>query len=123
MNLGKLSVEVWPPYIGMATAHPGPPGAVAPAGEPFADPDYTRGMIMWRHEPDPQSPNGQRVVGSAKIWLPKGVFTHVVFFFGPHSSHQVAGCNPLEQPIMFDRPGMINIDPIRNQQYLPRGGV
>lgn len=120
MSMGVLTVDVWPPYLGMATDHPGERGSVAPAGEPFGDINYTRGLIQWRNEPDAASPSGVQVVGSAHIYLPAGIFWHLVFFYGPHAVHQVAGSNQLEQPVVFDRPGMIEINPIRNQVYLPR---
>jgi hypothetical protein len=105
VNYGALNVQVWPPYIGLSTAE----------GEPFDDMNYCRGFIQWRTLADKQ------IVGSAKILAPKGVYTSLVFYWGPDKVHPAAD-NPhvLEHPVVFDRPGTIEIDPITNNDYLPR---
>ena len=113
MNFGELSAIVWPPYMGLATGYPGPPGAVA-ENEPHDDINYARGQIMWRSEPD------GTIVGGVKIFVPKGIYTHVVFFSGPHHVHPLMGANQFEQPLVFDRPGIVEIDPVQNLDVLPR---
>jgi hypothetical protein len=110
-NDGRLTIDVWPPYVGLTTQDPGPPGTLA-LGEPD-DINYARGMIQWRTE-------GVHVLGSAHIYIPKGVFTHIVFFCGPHRIHALMGSNQLEQPVVFDQPGVLELNPIHNQDYLPR---
>lgn len=104
-NHGKLTAVVWPPYVGLWTA----------LGEPLDDPNYSRGMIRWRTEKD------GTILGSARITVPTGAFTHLVFFSGPGLPHPSMGVpQKLEHPVVFDRPGFIDIDPIQNQDYLPR---
>lgn len=110
-GIGQLIVDVWPPYVGMTTQDPGPPGTLA-LGEPD-DANYARGMIKWRTE------HGN-TIGAAHIYIPKGIYTHIVFFSGPHRNHSLMGANQLEQPVVFDAPGMIELNPIHNQEYLPR---
>jgi hypothetical protein len=102
MTHGQLTVTVWPAYIGL-----GP--------EPFDDPNYLRGQIMWRQQ-------GSDIVGAAQCHAPKGVYRQLLFFNGPQQ-HALIGTQQLEYPIVFDRPGVIDIDPIRNQDYLPRGAA
>lgn len=114
MNHGELTITVWPPYIGVASGDPSP-GPV-PAHEPYGDVNYARGMITWRTNPD------GTVVGRAEIFAPKGIWTHLVFCSGPHQE-ALMGQNSFEQPIIFDRPGIIEIDPIQNRDVLPREAV
>lgn len=102
MTHGQLSVVVWPSYIGL-----GP--------EPFDDLSYVRGQIAWRQERN-------SIVGGARIHAPKGVYSQLLFFNGPQRDALI-GTKPLEQPIVFDRHGVVEIDPIRNQDYLPRGAA
>jgi len=109
-NYGVLQVSVWPTYLGLSTGDPGP--GPSPVNEPFGEPGYERGQIFWRTEAD-------QVVGNARVYVPKGVYTHLVFCYGPIQDMQ-AGSNRLEQPIIFDAPGWIDVDPIQNQDYLPR---
>ncbi len=109
---GLLSGIVWPVYMGVATGDPGPVWA-APLVEPFGDINYNRGQINWV----PQK-NGD-VLGTAEVFVPKGVYTYLVFCAGP-LQHGIIGCRPLEQPLIFDRPGIVDISPIRNRDYLPR---
>ena len=65
--------------------------------------------------------------GSRTWFLPKTwVYTHIAFFRGPHKEPTDSlpppfqGAELLGQPLVFDRPGIIEIDPIRNQERLPR---
>lgn len=112
-NHGELSVVVWPPYIGLATT--GDHNGAIAAGEPFEDINYARGQIMWRTTAD------DRVLGAARIVAPAGVYSHLVFFCGPGREHPLMGDpQQLEHPVVFDRPGFIDVDPIANQDYLPR---
>lgn len=113
MSAGYLGARVWPPYVGLATGEHRN-GAIAD-GEPIADPNYCRGQIMWyTHE------TGE-ITGSARITAPKGVYTHLVFFCGPALEHPLMGePQRLEHPVVFDRPGFIDVDPITDGDYLPR---
>lgn len=111
-NHGMLSVVVWPPYVGLASGDPGN-GPVA-LNEPYDDANYARAMIAWRTEPSGV------ILGSATVSVPKGIWTHVVFFAGPQRD-KLMGCNQFEQPVVFDRPGFVELDPIHNQDVLPRG--
>ena len=108
-NHGELTPHVWPPYVGLSTTE----------GEPIDDPNYGRGLISWRTEPDGS------ILGSARILAPKGIYTHVVFYSGPRKEHPpMPGHEPQQvpHPVVFDRPGTIEINPIRNGEYLPRQG-
>lgn len=109
---GKLTVTVWPPYIGVSAGEPGRGRVID--GEPFDDIDYRRAMIQWRKQP------GGTIRGSAKIAAPKGIYTHLVFCSSPHRATIIMGVRQLEHPIVFDRPGIVEIDPISNRDYLPR---
>lgn len=113
MSLGRLQIDVWPPYIGLADRFPGNPGEVA-QGEPHDNINYARGMIKWRTEDDGQ------ILGSAQIYVPTGVWTHVVFFSGPHHIHPLMGSNQFDQPVVYSEPGVLEMNPIQHQQYLPR---
>ena len=108
---GVLGVVVWPTYVGVSGGDPGP-GPV-PEGEPYEDINYSRGQITWQTEPD------GRVWGAAQVFVPKGVWTHFLFCHGPNRELMI-GQRQLEQPIIFDRPGIIDVDPIENRDYLPR---
>lgn len=108
---GTLSIVVWPTYMGVSFGDPGL-GPV-PEHEPFEDINYSRGQITWRTDPD------GRVWGSAQVFAPKGIYTHFVFCHGPVREMMI-GRRQLEQPIIFDRPGIIDIEPIENQDYMPR---
>jgi hypothetical protein len=110
-GLGFLGFQIWPTYLGVATGHPGP-GPV-PAHEPWDDLNYARGQIHWRADAH------GLIWGRAEIFAPAGAYTHLVYCYGCNRESLAAG-KPLEQPIIFDRPGVIEIDPIVNQDYLPR---
>lgn len=110
MNQGFLSISVWPTYMGVACGDPG--DGPVPNHEPWDEYGYERGQIHWRNEDD-------KVLGRAQVWCPKGVYTHLVFCSGCVQPAMM-GFRPLEQPIVFDRPGLIEVDPIHNQDVLPR---
>jgi hypothetical protein len=113
MSVGFLGAAIRPPYIGLA-CNEFHNGAVA-EGEPFDDLNYSRGQIEWRVL------GGGVIVGKALVYAPKGLYTHVVFFWGPSREHLLAGePQQLEHPVPFDRPGFIEIDPIGDADYLPR---
>lgn len=108
---GVLTVVVWPPYVGLTQGHPGE-GPLA-EHEPFEDMNYSRGQVVWR------TPLPGVVMGRAEIYVPTGVYTHVAFFSGPQRA-ALMGTKPLEQPMVFNRPGVVELDPIVNQDVLPR---
>jgi hypothetical protein len=108
-NHGALSVEVWPVYVGLAEST-----SETIIREPIFDLAYDRGQITWQTHPDGS------IIGRGRVYAPKGVYTHIVFAVAPVEG--VIGTTPREHPIVFDRPGWVDIDPIHNQTYLPRGG-
>lgn len=112
-GFGVLGATVWPTYMGVATGDPGE-GPV-PLHEPYDHIDYSRGQIRWRTEPDGM------ILGKAQVFAPKGVYTYFLFCHGP-TRGLVIGKRQLDQPIIFDRAGVIDIDPIENRDYLPRRG-
>jgi len=110
VNHGILGAVVWPTHMGVSAGEPGP-GPV-PDHEPWDDLDYNRGQIWWHTE------NGQ-TYGKASVFAPKGIYTHFLFCLGsPRES--LIGANKLDQPIVFDLAGIIDIDPIQCMDYLPR---
>jgi hypothetical protein len=121
-GLGKFKVEVWPIYVGLACTEGetvGPWESFRQANtfitEPINDFDYSRGMITWTTHPDGS------ITGRGRVHVGKGVYTHVIFAHGP--TEHVAAVEKLEHPIPFDRAGFIDLDPIKNKRYLPRGTV
>jgi hypothetical protein len=108
---GVMTAVVWPAYLGVSTDDPG--DGWIPQFEPYDDFNYNRGMIVWR----PQR-NGD-VLGAAEVFAPKGRYTHFIFCVGPHA-HGMIGKRPMAHPIIFLTPGIIDVNPIRNQDYLPR---
>ena len=107
-NHGRLSVDVWPTYVGLAEAT-----SETVIREPIGDVDYDRGSIFWDTHPDGS------ITGHGRVWAPKGTYTHILFGHAPVES--ICGVRKLEHPIIFDRAGFVDIDPIQNQDYLPRG--
>lgn len=111
---GFLSFVVWPTYLGVSTADPGE-GPV-PLYEPYEDFDYSRGQIQWWTQSDGD------VFGRARIYAPKGIYTYFVFCHGPVREMMI-GKTPIHgTPIVFDRAGFIDVEPIQNTDYLPRLG-
>jgi hypothetical protein len=110
VNQGTLGAIVWPTYMGVATGDPGQ--GQTPEHEPWGEPDYERGQIHWHTE------DGQ-IYGKAQVCAPKGVYTHFVFCRGCDRPSMMDN-NQLDQPIVFDRAGFIDIDPIQFTDYLPR---
>lgn len=97
VNHGRLSVAVWPVYLGLAEAQ-----GEKMIREPTEHRDYERGQIDWF-----DLING---IGRARVWVPKGIYTHVIFCMGPREN--VVGVNQMEHPKVFDRAGCIDVDPI-----------
>jgi hypothetical protein len=52
----------------------------------------------------------------ARVRVPKGIYTHLVFCAGPHQDAHMPPATQLEQPVVFDRPGFIDIDPINQRR-------
>jgi len=107
---GVLGAVVWPTHMGVSTGEPGP-GPV-PDHEPWDDLDYNRGQIWWRTEDG-------KTYGRASVFAPKGVYTHFLFCLGSPRETMISS-NKLDQPIVFDRAGIIDIDPIQCVDVLPR---
>jgi hypothetical protein len=105
-NHGILHVDVWPTYIGIGEAD----GTVIT--EHNGHPDYERGQIHWETQPDGD------IVGHARVQLPKGVWTHLLFCHGP--TELIISNEKFDHPIVFDRAGFVDIGPIHNKDYLPR---
>jgi hypothetical protein len=89
-NEGTLSFAVWPVYA----------GAVNEAGEePMGDRDYQRGQIRW-------AMNEQgRLVGSTRIRVPHGDWTHVLYCYNQ------------------TQPGFIAAQKLAHPLHLPDGGT
>lgn len=84
---------MWPAYIGLATD-----------GQQFLPVDQ-RAQISWR-------PEGDTIVGEARVWVPKGVYTRFVFYQspdGPQSAEMLLP-HPHVQPV----DGWVTVDPIQN---------
>jgi hypothetical protein len=111
-----LGAIVWPVYLGMSTGHPGVVEGAVPLHEPFDDIDYERGQITWVRQPDGE------ILGRARVCIPKGVWTHYVFCSGFQPA-ALLGARALEQPLVFDRAGFVDVDPIYNREVLPRNGA
>lgn len=106
-NQGILSIDVWPTYCGLGESTDG-----VTLIEQHGHPDYERGQIWWETHDD------GTVLGRARVMLPKGVYTHLMFCNGP--SEMLVAVEQLEHPVVFDRPGFFDVDPICNRDYLPR---
>lgn len=96
---GTLSFTVWPSYIGLA------------ADEQVFVPVDQRSQIAWRAEAD-------TILGAARCWVPKGVYTRFAFFQspdGPQSAEMLLP-HPHVQPV----DGWITVDPIQNTDPVVR---
>lgn len=107
VNHGYLTVDVWPAYMGLAESTDG-----VTLLEPMNHRDYARGQITWETKPD------GLVVGHARVCLPKGIHTHLLFCHGP--VEMIIGVEQMEHPVIFDRAGFFDVSPIVNKAYLPR---
>lgn len=116
-GLGILGATVWPTYIGLSCGEPGPGTATGgtgiPSHESHGDLDYKRGMITWVTEAS------GLVWGQARVYVPKGVYTHVLFCHGPGPNLYLSA-KQWESPVVFNKSGWIDINPIHNADVLPR---
>jgi hypothetical protein len=108
VNHGELQAIVWPTYIGLGHSNDD-----MMFDEFVGDPDYDRGLITWVTRQD------SSVYGHGRVYAPKGTYTHFIFAYGP--TENVCGVRKSEHPIVFDRAGWVDVDPIENQDVLPRG--
>ena len=99
---GRFSAIMWPLHLGVSQ------GDV----EPFGLDGYERGPIDWEWR------DGQ-ILGKARVWVPKGTWTHHVFCTSP-LRESVMDYRQMEHPLVFDRPGFVDVDPITFLQVLPR---
>jgi hypothetical protein len=51
-------------------------------------------------------------LGRARVYVPKGIYTHSVFCSAPRDA--VMGVNQLAHPLVLDRAGFVDVDPIQN---------
>ena len=94
---GKLGATVWPAHA----------GAISVLGcEPVNHHDYDRGQIKWEMD------SSGKIVGRAKVRLPKGEFTHIAFFHTPTGPSFAGPPMQLDHPIKFDKPGILEVYPI-----------
>jgi hypothetical protein len=101
-GVGKLSMVVWPAYIGVALEGTTPPFS---ANEPH-DGGYERGQIHWY-------PSGLTVQGRAKVLCPPGTYTHFVYFKHPVLG-PACGVSKMDYPITFRVLTILDVDPIVN---------
>jgi hypothetical protein len=95
--VAQLVFVVWPVMIGF-----GNPG-------PEILPTERRGQIHWR----PETINGQpTVVGSAKVWVPKGEYTRLEYFRDPEGI--LCGTAPFPHPYIQPADDWVVVDPIVN---------
>ena len=99
-----LSAEVWPTHVGFANGDPGR-GKQA-SGEPVFSIDYERGQIQWTAMP------GGEIVGRARVLVPPGEYTHMLYLHGPGSLPMMCGSRQLPQLVVFHESGFIDVDPI-----------
>lgn len=113
-GVGTLAMTVWPTFAGVGVGHPG--DRLAAVSEPLAA-GYQRGQIAWE-------PANGTVIGRALVYVPAGEYTHSLFFRGPDGP-SLCGSRRLPHPIRFDRPGVIELYPITNEDLellAPAGG-
>lgn len=98
---GILAAVVWPAYVGVLDRS---------GHEPASDPDYERGQIFWTIEP------GDEIHGRATLLVPKGYYTHLVYFHHPTIKLEV-GRQILSQPYDFKVPGGITVEHITKEDF------
>lgn len=99
-----LSAEVWPTHVGVSMHHPGP--GPQPQAEPVFNLDYIRGQIEWG-----VSETGE-IVGRAKVHVPPGLYTNMIYLYGPGSLPMMCGQRKLSHPVLFETAGVIDIENI-----------
>lgn len=102
---GTLGVLVWPSYVGACYGEP--TTGVLSVFEPSQNPRYKRGQINWGME-------GDQIVGRAFIHVPKGEYTHLLYFTHPELA-EVVGSVQLPHPIIYHGDdNIIEVYPITN---------
>ena len=99
---GRFSAIMWPLHLGVSQ------GDV----EPYGLDRYERGPIEWEWRDG-------KILGKARVWVPKGTWTHHVFCTST-TRESVMDYRQMEHPLVFDRPGFVDVDPITFLQVLPR---
>ena len=99
---GSLAAIMWPLHLGVSVGDL----------EPFGEDGYERGPIEWEWRDG-------HILGKARVWVPKGTWTHHVFCTSPLRD-SVMDRRQMEHPLIFDRPGFVDVDPITFLQVLPR---
>lgn len=107
-GFGTLALDVWPPYVGLGESADG-----VLISEQSGHVNYQRGVILWEIRKDGS------VIGSGRVWAPRGTYTHIIFASGPIYEPWM-GVRKLEHPIVFDRAGFVDINPIHNRELVPR---
>jgi hypothetical protein len=103
-GVGKLTMTVWPAYIGAALEGATPPFSI---NEPHNG-GYERGQIHWYPAKDGM------IVGRARVLCPPGVYTHFVYFKHP-TLPQACGVAKMAHSIRFTEPlTVLDVDPIVN---------
>lgn len=80
-------------------------------GEPANHIDYARGDILWENTPD-------GTVGHARIMLPAGLWSHLLFF----NQEQFLRSNTIPHPVYFPRAGFMDVD-VHARDFLKLAGV
>jgi hypothetical protein len=96
----ELVMVVWPSMIGF-----GNPG-------PTILPPQQRGQIFWR-------PDGDTIVGAAKVWVPKGEYTRLEYFRDPEGI--LCGTAPFPHPYIQPVDDWVVVDPIVNNDPINVG--
>lgn len=107
-SVGTLKAVIWPAYVGVLDIYGAEPSV-----------DYQRGQIAW-------DGSGAEPVGRATVLVPKGYYTHLVYFHHPLSG-KMTGYQSLAHPFDIPVPGKIDIMQITKedftQQRTPNGFV
>lgn len=101
-----LSAVVLPSHLGASQGF-----NLSRIEEPADDPDYERSPIAWENTPD-------GTIGHARIHLPKGAWTHVLFF----QQNNFLRANRNAYPIVFDRPGYLDVD-VKAKDFMRQAGI
>lgn len=115
-NLGVLSCEVWPTYVGLCEETAPPMRGQWFLREPANHIDYKRGQITWVTK----KVNGRNeITGSARVYIPKGEYTHILF--ATAADGHIIDCKRMEHPRHTDGASWVDVEPIRKSTVLPRG--
>jgi hypothetical protein len=103
LNVGVLSAVVWPTWAGSVNEH---------GEEPISDPDYQRSQISW-------GLNEQgRIVGYAKIHVPRGIWTHIIYHHHPTRGGYITA-QKLAHPLQLSSDGEIELIDITDEDVKP----